>query len=1222
MKKIKLKLAKIKKKIKTISYKNNKPSLPVLSAVRNAENISQYEERLDELLSDTKRSIREIAITGPYASGKSSFLRTFHDKHNEYEYTWISLAAFKEKDETICNTCAEVIIEEEKGTDSKLASIERSIVQQIIYNTESTKTGKSRFNRIKIEKHKEIKFLCWFVFLMAAMAAVTVLFGGLEQEVYNFFFVNEPGITLKYLGTLFGFAALTSIPILFLIDGARAIGEYSISKFNPLKGDLVLEKRGKDSIFNIYIDELIYYFHVSKSDVVIFEDIDRFGTPEIFVKLKELNTLLNSCVDIKQTVKFVYALKDEVFTGSNKTKFFDSLIPIVPISSVATSYERILSILSDSGFANDFNPRFVKDISIYLDDMRILKNIVAEYGIYKFTLYKNLPTLSLENLFCYMIYKSLYSSDYSLLHKGSGALFKVLDRANKIKEKIIIERKITLNELEKVEIQSEKDSLQSIEELNAAYLHLVLNSLGNDDNIASVLGIPLRAIPNQEMFDKLMGTNGDISYKLANNSGSRAVTGKRFRDWVDEMTPSYTDRKKGIIAKSKSEKSIITEKIRTLKDEIKSISSLPVKDLLLQCDDKTDIFGKDLKMPALQYMIENGYVDEHYYLYITHFVEGSITKTDIDYVMSVIHGAETNPDYIVINPEEVLDRFSSEAYRSISFLNFSMINYLLSNGKNWEVEEFLKTAVKKDEDWVSIVHSLFNKIKALSELLSCITRSWPNILTDIVSSETSYDKKSSLVSLIISTIPLKENDIKSLLSNGDPVREFISQDECIAGNYPSTDEEREVFWRALEELNVRIQNISAASKNHSFIRDCIDNDAIEITHENIYFSLSLLLPTREPEIPDISTLLKISSPNFKGLIRANKSKFAEILARGEFYISRSEDVLEFLLEPNFSLDLKLDLIDSLDLELTNINDISEPDVLRKLITSNSIIPTWEAVSHIISDFEKVGKRPICTYLSRRNVVEKLIKAGTETAHIDDDILFSLVSDEEFPDEFFIKYLKKFDWSYSLEELPVSKVRSLIHAKIVGFTTEEFDYLVGTSTDLISLFIANGFSKLSGSDYVMARLNLDIFYHLINNEMLSNQESFQLIQQRPDLINPEENNDIVVSLIINNLAQGPSVANNLAIHADTAVGLLSGITEKKRQANLAAALILGATKNDALSIAAIIDSKFSSIADSDEPVSISGDEKNHLVTEALKEAGHISEYINEGHGLLGEIKILR
>ncbi|MGB6128456.1 MAG: hypothetical protein WBG30_06870, partial [Psychrilyobacter sp.] len=66
--------------------------------------ISGYEEALESAMNNS--SVKNIAISGTYGSGKSSFLRTFENKHDDskWKYLKISLANFKNKKEGTMKT--------------------------------------------------------------------------------------------------------------------------------------------------------------------------------------------------------------------------------------------------------------------------------------------------------------------------------------------------------------------------------------------------------------------------------------------------------------------------------------------------------------------------------------------------------------------------------------------------------------------------------------------------------------------------------------------------------------------------------------------------------------------------------------------------------------------------------------------------------------------------------------------------------------------------------------------------------------------------------------------------------------------------------------------------------------------------------------------------------------------------------------------------------------
>ena len=96
-------------------------------------------------------------------------------------------------------------------------------------------------------------------------------------------------------------------------------------------------------MLNEELEFIIKAINIAKYKYIIFEDLDRYNNPEIFEKLRDLNITLNSA--LKQKIKFIYAIRDEVFMGENRTKFFDFIIPVVPYVSYENSGEELLKII-------------------------------------------------------------------------------------------------------------------------------------------------------------------------------------------------------------------------------------------------------------------------------------------------------------------------------------------------------------------------------------------------------------------------------------------------------------------------------------------------------------------------------------------------------------------------------------------------------------------------------------------------------------------------------------------------------------------------------------------------------------------------------------------------------------------------------------------------------------------------------------------------------------
>ena len=89
----------------------------------------------------------------------------------------------------------------------------------------------------------------------------------------------------------------------------------------------VSETHNDETVLERDMKEIVYLLSSSKTRIVVFEDLDRYDSVDIFIKLKELNFLLNAYLEtneLNRVVKFVYLIKDSLFYSKDRTKFFDS----------------------------------------------------------------------------------------------------------------------------------------------------------------------------------------------------------------------------------------------------------------------------------------------------------------------------------------------------------------------------------------------------------------------------------------------------------------------------------------------------------------------------------------------------------------------------------------------------------------------------------------------------------------------------------------------------------------------------------------------------------------------------------------------------------------------------------------------------------------------------------------------------------------------------------
>lgn len=297
-----------------------------------------------------QENVHNIALTGCYGSGKSSILDSYikSKKHCWLvnvllkfisriwffeSFRWflkISLATFAIESET----------EKRKDVlpETTAQKIEKSILQQIFYRKSGKKFPYSHFRRINKVNRLMIfvtEILIVFLFLVPVYFVcddiwrkIIEVFDFSKRDVIEIIALSIFGIA--FVGILYGVISLTY--------------RVRFAKLSFKDAEIELKPQDEDSLLNKYYDEILYFFEMTEYNVVVFEDLDRFNNTEIFIKLRELNTLLNSYEKIKRRIVFIYALRDDVFEDRSRTKFFDFIIPVIPVINNQNSGDVLVNL--------------------------------------------------------------------------------------------------------------------------------------------------------------------------------------------------------------------------------------------------------------------------------------------------------------------------------------------------------------------------------------------------------------------------------------------------------------------------------------------------------------------------------------------------------------------------------------------------------------------------------------------------------------------------------------------------------------------------------------------------------------------------------------------------------------------------------------------------------------------------------------------------------------
>lgn len=496
-------------------------------AVKELDQVLQ--ETLSPIAKDVPagRRIKNIAITGPYGAGKSSIIQTLENDYPQFEYLNLSLATLRTDEvptksgdsDTNSKNDSNAITSDNDSIELLNRRIEYSILQQIIYKEESENVPNSRLRRIKHFKSSEL--VKYGISVIIFLLCFCIVFEPTWLRIETFYSMFNFGKTNFWIDLFC--ATIMMFESYFFIK--KLIQAYSNSKLNKLNlkdGEIELEET---SIFNKHLDEILYFFQVTKYNVVVIEDVDRFGTTDIFLKLRELNQLINESKVIGRPVIFLYAVKDDLFIDEDRVKFFDYIVTVVPTINPSNSKDRLKNLLSEKGHTN-FNDDDLSEMGFFIQDMRLLINIVNEYDQYHQRLIKENANLDCTKLLGMIVYKNFFPRDFAQLHCREGKVFQVMqmkDTFVSFAQADIVKREKYIDELVEV---SKRDSHLKLKELRRFFIDELCNHLQGSVNtitIDSTSYAPKSIAVDEKLFTTLL-TKKSLRYSYSYSYGTNTRT--------------------------------------------------------------------------------------------------------------------------------------------------------------------------------------------------------------------------------------------------------------------------------------------------------------------------------------------------------------------------------------------------------------------------------------------------------------------------------------------------------------------------------------------------------------------------------------------------------------------------------------------------------------------------------------------------------------------------
>ncbi|MDT1060161.1 hypothetical protein RNQ76_23760 [Escherichia coli] len=978
-----------------------------------------YKNAIDFVFANN--DLKNVAISGQYSAGKSSLIESYKKSHSNIKFVHISLAHFRSIEEAETN---------EPSKDINETALEGKVLNQLIHQINADDIPQTHFKVKKKIKTNNIVINTIFTVLFIAMILHITLFNKWEKFVS---LLSEGNIkTLLTLSTKYdtllisGFIC-TILSCIFIYKLIKTQKNRNVLKKINLQGnEIEIFEESNESYFDRYLNEVLYLFENVDADAIVFEDMDRFNSNNIFERLHEVNRLVNIQRDTaghkKSTLRFIYLLRDDIFISKDRTKFFDYIIPVIPVVDSSNSYDQFITHFDGGGILKLFNERFLQGMSLYIDDMRILKNIYNEFQIY----YNKLNTTELDcnKMLAIIAYKNIFPRDFSELQLNQGMVYTIFSE----KDNLIIE------EIKKIE-KDIRDRKKEIEAINDE----ILNS---SQEVDAIYDKELSRYNNHPHYNQ--AEKADIAKRRAARKES---VENKFNGKIEEINELISRSRESLVdSRNKRLKEVIT------RENIDEIFKLTYTNEIGEERDFNEIKSSEY-FDLLKYLIRDGYIDETYTDYMTYFYENSLSRIDKMFLRSITDQKGKEFTYQLKNPKLVVARLREVDFEQEEALNFDLLAYLLQTPAQVNLIKRLFKQLRKDRR-VEFIRGYFETERAQPVFINRLNTQWPEFFSyALTESEFSAD----WVKLYsIGTFYYSANDAIEAINIDDCLTDYISDS---AGYLAISEPKVDKLISGFKLLNVSFVSIKFENANKVLFDAVYQHSLYDINFSNLTLMLSKVYTLNsEDDIRHKNYTLVMSQPDSPLASYVNnhiRDYLDMVLSSCDGSIVDDESiVLSVLNNEGISDEQKGQYINALQTFVTSLSEVESESLWSSLLDKDRAVCSEE---NIVSYFEHVDglDDSLIEFINRTDV-----DLNFQNINIDNELkgkLFkSIVICNDLSNDKYEKLICSLNiickTSFSASNIASDKFKILVDKNIIRMNVAPLNFIRDNYSEQLSYYI--------------------------------------------------------------------------------------------------------------------------------------------------------------------------
>lgn len=1028
-----------------------------LTPVNDAD-ISVYEEAIDFIFEN--EDITNVAISGAYSAGKSSVIESYKKKHKNLKFLHISLAHFESQDEN------------KKEDKVKESVLEGKILNQLIHQIPVEKIPQTNFRVKKDTGKKDIYLMSLVLCLLFGSIVFLTLSNKIPRLVEGL-----PDNTFKnVLSCLTGGYAVIGVALIFIISSVICI--YNVVKIQKNKNlfhkvsvqgnTIEIFEKQDESYFDKYLNEVLYLFEQVDADVIVFEDMDRFNVNSIFERLREVNNLTNiqrkngtgnkkkNANDKYRPLRFFYLLRDDIFVTKDRTKFFDYIVPIVPVLDGSNSYEQFIRHLKKGNIFEKFDTSFLQRLSLYINDMRVLKNVYNEFIIYMSRL--DNTDLNWDKMLAIIVYKNLFPRDFSELQLGKGYVHELFEQKEKFSKGVIKQLEEKKQQVKDKIERIKEETLNDIQELDDAYL---------------------------AKYDRLP----------RNYYGLTQEREKRKKELENEKKlrkKAIEDREAGILPDYEKEVSQIEHKITLAKTQLlselvtrnnaDSVFMINSVNPVGETEEYNEIKGSDY-FELLKFLVRYGYIDETYNDYMTYFYEESLSANDKTFLRKITDKKGADYEYSLKDVSKVI---SSPILRVVDFgeeetLNFDLLNGLLANQEIPKYQKYLSTLIEqiKNKKQIDFISKYLDSEKVVNIFIVKLNEQWPEIFSCVVKNKALSSEQIRKYSL--DTLCLSDEQLIKQINFDNSFGDYISgQDDYL--DIQSADVEKIISHFNI--LEVSFKSINYEKANRDLFDRVYEDSLYDLTFENIRLMIRTQYGiTNSYDVKHKNYTLICSEPDSPLAIYVGENLHIYLEKVLENCGGKVEDdeviALEIINNASIEDGIKEQYINCLITVISDISKVEDIKLWGLLITNRIVKPS---VSNVVYYFQTYALDSILVKFINEielsadyTCVEE--RFGKEIA---EKFFDSVVVNNDVKTEKYEKILNDLGYlfdRYASKKIADDKIYVLIKNRIIEMNEKGLEYIRNNYKNYVMYFIEH---------------NLESYLELLTDDMFVYDEAIQVL----------------------------------------------------------------------------------------------------------------------------------